>query len=153
MRSWSALTSLFLAAAVTVALATHAFAAPVADQYLPFVPSAAGEEVVAGDKSGPGASILAPAVRGSKGEGADSGDEGSTGGEASSGDSSSGALDTLADPVALLVIVGVGGAAFGMTLRRARPGEGGGNADRAPLDPGSAPPTPDGEIGGGEPRS
>ena len=66
-------------------------------------------------------------------------------------DSSSGAFDTLLDPIVLLLIAGVMAVAVGMTLRRRQGDEEGQDGDRSLRDPATVPPTPDGEIvAGGE---
>lgn len=138
------LTTLCLAAAVSLALAATALGATAGSEYVPFVPGAAGEQVVGGGKDGsPGSSILSPEVRGSEsGSDTDAQDDETS----SSAQNNSGAVGTLTDPVALLVIAGVGAATLAMTLRRRRSLEGEPAADLAGRDPGSSPPTPDGEI-------
>jgi hypothetical protein len=149
------LTTLCLATAVSLALAANALGATAGDEYVPFVPGAAGKEVVRnGEKGSPGSSILSPEVRGSKsdsksGDGSDSGNENGVAGAASSGGGDSGAGGTLTDPVALLVIFGIGAATLAMTLRRRQSPEAE-VAGPAGRDPGSHPPPPDGEIVGGE---
>ena len=54
---------LFLAGAISLALAAPALAAPAGSEYVPKVPKAAGEEILRG-KQGPGGTILSPEVRG-----------------------------------------------------------------------------------------
>lgn len=150
------LTTLCLATAVSLALAANALGAVAGDEYVPSVPGAAGKEVVRnGEKGSPGSSILSPEVRGSKsdsksGDGSDSEDENGVAGAASSGGGDSGAGGTLTDPVALLVIFGVGAATLAMTLRRRRSPEAETAGGPAGRNPGSHPPPPDGEIVGGE---
>jgi len=141
------LITLCLAAAISLVFAAAAHGASAGDEYVPFVPGAAGKQVVGDGQSGPGSSILSPEVRGS---GSDSGSDGQDSEQTSSGQDSSGAAGTLTDPVALLVIVGVGTATLAMTLRRRRSLEGEPAADLAARDSGSSPPTPDGEIAGSD---
>jgi hypothetical protein len=143
MSGWCALTKLCLAGSISLALAAPALGAPAGKEYLPRVPEAAGEEVVEG--TGLGSTILAPKVRGSdaaadgSGSGSGSGSGNGSGGEgatpvaqiSSSEEESSGALDTLLDPVVLVLIAGVAAAAVGMMLRRRQALEGDGHADRA----------------------
>ena len=100
------------------ALAAPALAAPADEEYLPKVPKAAGDEVVAGE--GEGSTILSPKARGAedgrrrgRGRGAKQSvpwPEART--------TTSGPADTLLDPIVLLLIAGVIAAAVGMTLKR-----------------------------------
>lgn len=154
--------ALCLATVISLAATAPALGASAGDEYVPKVPSAAGDEAAASDSGGSGTAGVAP-VTGSTGgkfskgkkQGKDSGPQaGATPTEAgSSGDDSSGVLDTLLDPIVLLLIAGVIVTALGMTLRRKQGGDEDAKAARAPRDPATTPPTPDGEIvagGGGE---
>lgn len=166
MRDWRNFTGLCLAALISLALAAPALGAPAGDEYIPKVPKAAGEEVLRGNQ-GPGGTVLSPEVRGT-GRAPDSLQSSSSGGDAlSQGDASSGtaddssvaanassgAADTLLDPVVLLLIAGVGAAALSMTLRQRQSVPEDPDADGTARDLGSAPSTPDGEIVDREPRS
>ena len=70
-------------------------------------------------------------------------------------DDSGGLLDTLLDPVVLLLLAGVAAVAVGMTLRHGQGLKDDGDEKRVPSDSATAPHTPEGEIlgGGGESRS
>jgi hypothetical protein len=137
--------------------AATALGAPAGDEYLPKVPKGAGEEVTAQGESEEGSSVLAPAVRGGDGPPGGPGSEGGEGGSpvgqtASSEEDSGGALDTLLDPIVLLLIAGVAAAAVGMTMRRREAIAGEPETAGATREAGSTPPTPDGEIVGREPN-
>jgi hypothetical protein len=154
------------ATVVALAVAAPAVGAPAGDEYVPQVPSATGDRPVdqgfaggggtAANTAG-GAGSGASAVKGSTGKdgGKDqSKDKGEDSGgiagpigvnNASSDDDSSGVLDTLLNPIVLLLIAGVLAIAVGMTLTRRQ----GGNPSEGPRPPRlrRAPgPTPDGEI-------
>ena len=58
------LTGMLLVSAVSLGLAAPAHAAPADEEYLPKVPKAAGDEVVAGE--GKGSTILSPKARGAE---------------------------------------------------------------------------------------
>ena len=58
------LTGMLLVSAVSLGLAAPALAAPADEEYLPKVPKAAGDEVVAGE--GKGSTILSPKARGAE---------------------------------------------------------------------------------------
>jgi hypothetical protein len=162
MRRWRTLNGLLPAATISLAVAAPALAVPAGSEYIPKVPKAAGEEILRGTQ-GPGGTILSPEVRGADAdETSDSGgdedsreeDSNATGAaETATGAAGTtpGAADTLLDPVVLLLIAGVAAAALSMTLRQRHsvPEDDGGAAS----DPGSTPPTPDGEIVDREPRS
>jgi hypothetical protein len=163
-----------LAGAFALALvpAAQALAAPAGDQYLPSVPKADGKESAAGGGGGSGSAGAAPAPQATEPAPSDSGDEGSgmssdkdkrqkvakAGAaptapldQASSSDDSSGALDTLLDPVVLLLLAGVAITAIGMTMRRRQAVAGDAGGERPTRELGSTPRTPDGEIIGREP--
>lgn len=139
---------MWLAAGMALALVGTAAGAPAGDEYLPQVPKAAGKGVVAGEETGPGATILSPEVRGR--EGADAAElmrqAASPDGSGESSDDSGGAGDTLLDPVVLLLIAGVAAATVGMTLRRRQALAHEPGPEGAAREAGSAPPTPSGEI-------
>ncbi|MGH2957575.1 MAG: hypothetical protein ACRDL6_11350 [Solirubrobacterales bacterium] len=160
------------ALALALAPATPALGAPAGDEYLPSVPKADGKESPAKGNGGSGSAAGAPAPQDTGAPPADSGGEGSgkdsgkdkaqkvaKAGAApiipvdqtSSSDDSSGALDTLLDPVVLLLLAGVAITAIGMTMRRRQAVAGDAGGERATRELGSAPPTPDGEIIGREP--
>jgi hypothetical protein len=165
MSGWRRLKGLLPAAAISLAVASPAFAVPAGSEYVPKVPKAAGEEILRGNQ-GAGGTILSPEVRGSgqapgsrpsnSGSTASSGDEPSEG-DVAQGDLSQGtapgATETLLDPIVLLLIVGVAAAALSMTLRQRRSVAGDPDADGESGDLSSGPPAPDGEIIDREPRS
>jgi hypothetical protein len=142
------------------ALWAPALGAPSGDEYLPQVPSATGDKPVSEDDP------LSPGgAASSTGEGKDEGkngkDDEKTGegsddesssalasGDGSDDDSSGGVLDTLLDPIVLLLIAGVLAVAIGMILARRHGGEDEGPGSSS--NSGTAPPTPDGEIVGQE---
>lgn len=148
---------LLVAAAVSLAATTPASASPAGDEYIPQVPSGHGNTPV--DQGPGGISKIEDAVAGMNGAVAPGkgGAAKNGGGEAlpletsSGGDDSSGVLDTIFDPVVLLLIAGVLAIAVGMILAR-RQGEGASDPTRARRNRPAAPPTPDGEIvaGGGD---
>jgi hypothetical protein len=164
------LKGLFLAGAISLALAAPALAAPAGSEYVPKVPKAAGAEILRG-KQGPGGTILSPEVRGadvaktsaSGGDEASQGDEGSQGADSTTtgaadtatgtAGAAPGAADTLLDPVVLLLIAGVAAAALSMTLRQRHSVSADPDGDGVASDLGSAPATPDGEIVDRERRS
>jgi len=167
MRRWRRCNGLFLAAAISLVLAAPTLAAPAGSEYVPKVPKAAGEEILRGTQ-GPGGTILSPEVRGA--DAAKTAASGETSSDTNGGDvngsetgaaataseaagTSSGAADTLLDPVVLLLIAGVSAAALSMTLRQRHSISEHPDAADAASDPGSAPATPDGEIVDREPRS
>jgi hypothetical protein len=169
MRGWRRCNGLFLAVAISLALAAPALAAPAGSEYVPKVPKAAGEEILRGQQR-PGGTILSPEVRGADAAKTSASGEASNtsaSGEASSGTNGSdangsgtgaagtapGAGDTLLDPVVLLLIAGVAAAALSMTLRQRHSVSEDPDAGGAASDSGSAPATPDGEIVDREPRS
>src|SRR3954447_3016447 len=151
-----------VAAAVCLGLAAPALAAPAGDEYLPKVPKAAGKGVVANPDQGPGASVVAPTVRGSaSSEGGGKSSDG--GGNAKKGtnqagpsqnasapaDSSGDGGSAILSPIVLLMIAGVIAAAAGMTLRRRQGRKGDpedGETQQEPEQVRNARPTPDGEI-------
>ena len=161
----------FSAAAISLALllAAPAMGAPAGSEYLPAEPSATGGQGGGGgggDGSGSGST---PTSSGSSDAGvgpAESKGGGGGEGEQATGssdtisvapaavsdeDSSSGAFDTLLNPIVLLLAAGVVAVAVGMTLRRRQGEEEGEDGDRSLRDPATVPPTPDGEIvAGGE---
>ncbi len=150
---------LLVAAAVSLAATTPAFASPAGDEYVPQVPSGHGNTPV--DEGPGGISKIEDAVAGVNGAVAPGKDATAKGespsGEplpidtSSGGNDSSGVLDTIFDPVVLLLIAGVLAIAVGMILAR-RQGEGTSDPTRARRNRPAAPPTPDGEIvaGGGD---
>ena len=137
--------------------------APAGSEYLPAAPSATGgQNGEGGDGSessagSTGAGGCRCRRRGDQPKGGDRGEGEQAAGSsdtisvapasASDEDSSSGAFDTLLDPIVLLLIAGVAAVTVGMTLRRRAGGEHEG--PRAPRDPGRAPRTPEGEIASG----
>jgi hypothetical protein len=147
-----------------------AHSAPAGDEYLPEVPKAAGDEVVAAEDGGgeAGDTIVAPEARGqvddSKSKGPSSKDSKAKGDDSDAtavqpaattdSDDDGGSGGTLLDPVVLLLLFGAVAAAVGMLLHRRRGGEGGsGDGDR-PARTRAKPATPDGEIvAGGERQS
>ena len=159
-------------AAISLALilAAPALGAPAGDEYLPQAPSASGDGGGGGGGGGEGdtgssasgqdAAAVSSGSGTAAGEGKDPTGPGSGSGdsvpvvEASSPEQeSSGVLDTLLDPIVLLLVAGVLLVAVGMTLHR-RHGE---NPDQDPdhgvRERAKVPPTPDGEIvAGSEPR-
>jgi hypothetical protein len=168
-------TATFLAAAIALAFAAPALAAPAGDEYLPKVPKAAGGSASHDQGSGANSSAgsepsdtgssdsqsQGAAVPAGGGKPPSDGDkQGKTGGEAapapivsapaSSSDDSSDS--TLFSPVIILLLAGVLIAAVGMTLRRrnaeADERQEGPRSGRS--EPGNTPPTPDGEIVAGE---
>ena len=165
MRDWRKCKGLFLAVAITLAIAAPAIAAPAGSEYVPKVPKAAGEEILRGTQ-GPGGTVLSPEVRGAdaakttaSGE-ASSGTDGSDAngsdtnvGETGAAGTAPGAADTLLDPVVLLLIAGVAAAALSMTLRQRHSASEEPDPGGAASDSGSAPATPHGEIVDREPRS
>jgi hypothetical protein len=152
MRDWRRLTSVCLAAVISLAVTAPALAAPAGSEYVPKVPKAAGEEILRG-KQGPGGTVLSPEVRGN-GRTTNSAQTSSSGDDdVSRGAAAPGAADTLLDPVVLLLVAGVGAAALSMTLRQRRYVSEDPEADRMASDPDSAPATPDGEIVDREPHS
>jgi hypothetical protein len=153
MISWSTCRTLCLAGTISALLfAVPALGAPADDEYLPRVPNAAGEPLVAGGTRGAGATILQPAVRGAKpgkaGQAAEAGGLPIAGVTRSSGGGGGG--NTLLDPAVLLMIAGAIAAAVGMTLRHR-------GAQREPAAepqpnhaiPRAERPTPEGVILGG----
>jgi hypothetical protein len=170
----------FLAAAISLALAASAYAAPAGDEYLPKVPKASGNS--ASHNQGSGASVNAASSAGSTttetqaSSTSAASNSSSTGGggtksrkqggnqrnpapapvtavPASSSDDSSDS--TLLSPVIILLVAGVILGAVGMTLRRRNTG-----ANTPGEEPGSGrhgagqtPPTPDGEIVAGGDRT
>ena len=163
MTSRSTRKGFWLVGTATLVLAAPALAVPASKEYVPKIPKAAGQEVVAGGAKGAGATVVQPAARGAKAGGAKARGataSGATAGEGSSGndsslastdDSSGGgsgnALDALLNPVALLVIAGVSAAAIGMTLRqRGDQGKPDPTDKTGAEEPRSSRPTPDGEI-------
>lgn len=162
-------TALVLAAAVALAPA-GASAAPAGDEYLPKVPNADGGSSTGspGESSGDSGSSASGStgsagekVREEKGkkpdEASSSNDNLGASPASGAGDSengNSGLLDTLLDPVVLLLIIGVIVTAVGMTLRRRQDDGEGPDAERDRRDPANAPHTPDGEIvAGSDPTS
>jgi hypothetical protein len=146
------LTGMLLVSAVSLGLAAPALAAPADEEYLPKVPKAAGDEVVAGE--GKGSTILSPKARGAK-EGEDDDEDGSDETSLAGGsDDDSGPADTLLDPIVLLLIAGVVAAAVGMMLKRRRGSEDSTEGDSPTRpEPTDSPRPPDGQIlGGGEPQ-
>ena len=128
--------------AVSLGLAAPALAAPADEEYLPKVPKAAGDEVVAGE--GKGSTILSPKARGAE-EGDDDEDGSDETSLAGGSDDDSGPADTLLDPIVLLLIAGVAAVTVGMTLTAA------GSRTRRqerphPPRPTGSPRTPEGEI-------
>jgi hypothetical protein len=164
MRGWRRCNGLILAAAIPLALAAPALAAPAGSEYVPKVPKAAGEEILRGQQ-GPGGTILSPEVRGADADetsasgndeaagGADGIGTGAAGTATGAAGAAPGAADTLLDPVVLLLIAGVAAAALSMTLRQRHSVPEEPDAGEAASDPGSAPATPDGQIVDREPRS
>ncbi len=164
MRGWRRLKGLLLAAAISLALAAPALAAPAGSEYVPKVPKAAGAEILRG-KQGPGGTILSPEVRGADAAktSASGGDEASQGADSTAtgaadtatgaAGAAPGAADTLLDPVVLLLIAGVAAAALSMTLRQRHSVSADPDGDGVASDLGSAPATPDGEIVDREARS
>jgi hypothetical protein len=140
-----------LTAAVSLALAAQALGAPSDSQYLPQVPSATGDKPVSEDPGSFGSSTVADdQANGDGGKDGDSEADLLAGGNSSDdGDSSGGVLDTLLDPIVLLLIAGVLTIAVGMMLARKQGGEGP-DPSKAPRKRPDAPATPDGEIIGGQ---
>jgi hypothetical protein len=165
MRDWRKCKGLFLAAAISLAIAAPAIAAPAGSEYVPKVPRAAGEEILRGTQ-GPGGTILSPEVRGadaaktsasgeasSDANGSDASGSDASGSNTGAAGTAPGAADTLFDPVVLLLIAGVAAAALSMTLRQRHSVTEDPAAGGAASESGSAPATPDGEIVDREPRS
>jgi hypothetical protein len=148
------LTTLWLAAAISLLLAAPSLAAPAGDEYLPKVPEATGDQATSSSTGGTTTDSEAPGVTSSGGKDSKAKDDddeiGSTSGPLATSsdddDSSGGLFDTLFDPVVLLLIAGVIVTAVGMTLRRRNEGDDRTKVKRARRDPATAPPTPDGEI-------
>lgn len=169
MRLRIASKTLCLAAALALALAVPALGAPAGDEYLPAVPKADGKKSTGKAKTKDSGSAVAvpastddgspPSDSGGKGASKDTGKVAKTGAapvvplDQTSSDDSGGALDTLLDPVVLLLIAGVAVTAIGMTMRRRQAVAGDGDVEGATRETGSTPPTPDGEIIGREPRA
>jgi hypothetical protein len=156
------------ATVVALALAAPAVGAPAGNEYVPQVPSATGDKPVdqgfggggttastSGGWGGAASIFKDSAGKDSTGKDVGSGKQGDSGGDglagpvdtsnASSSDDSSGVLDTLLNPLVLLLIGGVLAIAVGMTLARRQ----GGNPSERPRPPRlrrAPPPTPDGEI-------
>lgn len=149
---------LALATALSLFLAAPAIGVPAGDEYLPQVPSATGDKPVSenpdasageGDSNGNGngkGDRTTP--RGDDEENQDAGALASSGG---GDDDSGGVLDTLLDPIVLLLIGGVLTIAIGLMLARKQNGDSPdpSKARRASSD---APLPPDGEIVGGAER-
>lgn len=156
------LKSLSLAAAVSLLCAAPALAVPAGDEYLPQVPTATGDKPV-NETADAGGSASGGENAGSGKDGEDSeatqGDD-SEASETESGalaagddgDSDGGVLDTLLDPIVLLVIGGVLTIAVGLMLARKQNGDSP-DPSRARRSSSDAPPPPDGEIVGGSERS
>ena len=160
---------LVLTTVLSLAIAASANAAPAGDEYVPQIPSSTGDQPIQEGPAGLDAAGGSPSeeagqpsdqdgVQGTDGptgpDDSDDSDDSSAllAGGSDDDDSSSGALDTLLDPIVLLLIAGVLTIAVGMTLvRRQGDGPNPANARRASS---AAPPTPDGQIvAGGEERS
>ena len=149
---------LLVAAAMLVSASTAA-AAPAGEEYLPGVPKAEGgsgspsSEVRADSTSG-GSSAEEPTPTTTRKEqkkpdstkSSEAPDFAAAAAGSDDDSEGSGFLDTLLDPVVLLLILGVGITAVGMTLRRRQPESGGEGPKRSGRDPANAPHTPDGEI-------
>ena len=161
-----------LAFALALVPAAQALAAPAGDEYLPSVPKADGKESAGKGSRDSGSGAAGPAPQDTGAAPADSAGKASGKNsdkdkglkvakagavptapvdQTSSSDDSSGALDTLLDPVVLLLLAGVAITAIGMTMRRRQVIAGDAGEDRPTRELGSAPPTPDGEIIGREP--
>ena len=146
---------LALTAIFWLLIAAPALGVPAGDEYLPQVPSATGEKPVGTDPStaGPAEPETAKKADTTKDDENKTDDESAalaldpSGG---GGDDSGGVLDTLLDPIVLLLIGGVLAIAVGMLLARRQNGDSP-DPSRARRASSDAPHTPDGEIvGGGE---
>jgi hypothetical protein len=151
--------SLGLAAAVSLLCAAPALAVPAGDEYLPQVPTATGDKPVneSGDAGGSSGGEKATSDKDKKDPDAENDSETESGAlAAGSGDdgddSGGGVLDTLLDPIVLLVIGGVLTIAVGLMLARKQNGDSP-DPSRARRSSSDAPPPPDGEIVGGSERS
>ena len=161
-RNRSIPTAAIVAAALVVGSAGPAGAQNPGDEYLPQIPSATGDQPVgpaggSGGGSGPTGTgdTGAPVPKDGKGKPGSSTGEGPPSlrppsdrnlSVASSGEDSSGLLDTLLNPIVLLLIFGVPAIAVGMILARRQGDRGSGDRGRRAGQ--APPPTPDGEIVG-----
>ena len=149
-----------LTAAFSLLIAAPASAVPAGDEYLPQVPSSTGDKPV-NESADPSPSSDSASASGGSEDGKkdskekdpkeDSGEAGEAllaGSGGDDGDGSGGVLDTLLDPIVLLLIGGVLAIAIGMLLARRQNGDSP-DPSRARRSSADAPPTPDGEIVGG----
>jgi hypothetical protein len=149
------LRGLALTAILSLAVAAPAFGVPAGDEYLPQVPSATGDEPVseAGAAGGSSSSRNDPKKDARTVD--EEGDEEASGalalGSGGGDDDSGGVLDTLLDPIVLLLIAGVLTIAIGMLLARRQNGDSP-DPSRARRKSSDAPLTPDGEIISGPER-
>jgi hypothetical protein len=152
---------LVLGIAGSLLVAAPAQGAPAGDEYLPQIPSSTGPKPVSED---PEAGVGAGSAKGEAGSAKDAaGDSGDSSGEASGSlaaggggddgdDSGGGVLDTLLDPIVLLLIGGVLTIAVGLMLARRQNGDSP-DPSRARRSSSDAPKPPEGEIVGGAGRS
>ena len=153
-------------AAVSMLCAAPALAAPAGDEYLPQVPTATGDKPVNETKDigapAAGSDALGADENGNAGkDGKDGNDDGSSddsstlaagSGGGDDGDDSGGVLDTLLDPIVLLLIGGVITIAVGLMLARKQNGDSP-DPSRARRSSSDAPMPPSGEIIGGSERN
>jgi hypothetical protein len=157
---------LALTATFSLLLAAPALGVPAGDEYLPAVPSPTGDKPVnetggssADPTTGAGGSVEDDGSKkgdDQKKDGSESADEDAggtlvSGSGGDDGDDSGGVLDTLLDPIVLLLIAGVLTIAIGMLLARRQNGDSP-DPSRARRKSSDAPPTPDGEIVGSPER-
>jgi len=151
------LKGLALTATFSLFLAAPAIGVPAGDEYLPQIPSATGDKPVS--EAAPARAVDTSARDGDgtkdspkKGGTEGEGDEDRSGALAldsggGDGGDSGGVLDTLLDPIVLLLIGGVLTIAIGMLLARRQNGDSP-DPSRARRASSDAPLTPDGEIVG-----
>jgi hypothetical protein len=145
-----------LATAATLALSAPALGIPAGDEYIPSVPGGnGGQPTDAGGWPGPIPSSITGKASKDKGEPKDSANspvlaDSADAAAADDQDDSSGVLDTLLSPVVLLLAAGLITIAVAMSLIRREDGTD--PMSRARRSSADAPPTPDGQIVGGEQR-
>ena len=152
---------LAFATAISLSCAAPALAVPAGDEYLPQVPTATGDKPV-NDSSDAGGTPVADTGDGDKQQDAEdvkANDEESSDTALAAGssgddgdDSGGGVLDTLLDPIVLLLIGGVLTIAVGLMLARRQNGDSP-DPSRARRSSSDAPKPPKGEIVGGTERS
>jgi hypothetical protein len=154
MRTLIALRTVCLVGALALALAPAAAGKPAGDEYLPKVPESNGSGAVSSgvqETFVPEEPEKKPKKKPKKQKRVASTNLGPTPSLTSSDDSGGGVLDTLLDPVVLLLIAGVTITAIGMTMKRRQALAGESGVEGGTRELGTAPPTPDGEIIGREP--